>query len=255
MLVYGLWSLFHASCCSQLWVRHMFCGRDLWWTIPLHIFHWSCLDNLWIPNNHMDLCQTLCVQVPVFSPHWGHMVNLDQSQTSLHKFSVPAGRPSSLVCLKRPSCAEEELKSMANYTQRHHWTVKVCPKGTLILGKVRYLKFGCDNAHFMAQFTFKPGDFASRNFVTRASVKTHGFEVLRYQEGSVCGGPKFCGGVWGGEPNFLRGQDGEAIFSMGQRGSPKSAWWFMGGLKFVWHYFFRREYLILTCLACLYPQS
>ncbi len=24
--------------CGQLWVRHMFCGRDLWWTIPLHIF-------------------------------------------------------------------------------------------------------------------------------------------------------------------------------------------------------------------------
>ncbi len=20
-------------CCGQLWVRHMFCGRDLWWTI------------------------------------------------------------------------------------------------------------------------------------------------------------------------------------------------------------------------------
>ncbi len=26
-------------CCGQLWVRHMFCGRDLWWTMPLHIFH------------------------------------------------------------------------------------------------------------------------------------------------------------------------------------------------------------------------
>ena len=53
----------------------MFCGRDLWWTIPLHIFHWSCWDTLWIPNDHMDLCQTHCVQVPDFSRHWGHMVN------------------------------------------------------------------------------------------------------------------------------------------------------------------------------------
>ncbi len=25
----------------------------------------------------MDLCQTHCVQVPDFSRHWGHMVNLD----------------------------------------------------------------------------------------------------------------------------------------------------------------------------------
>ncbi len=32
------------TCCGQLWVRHMFCGRDMWWTIPLHIFHWSCWD-------------------------------------------------------------------------------------------------------------------------------------------------------------------------------------------------------------------
>ncbi len=38
--------------CGQLWVRHMFCGRDLWWTIPLHIFHWSCWDTHWIPKNH-----------------------------------------------------------------------------------------------------------------------------------------------------------------------------------------------------------
>ena len=56
-------------CCGQLWVRHMFCGQDLWWTIPLHIFHWSCWDTLWIPNDHMDLCQTPCVQVPDFSRH------------------------------------------------------------------------------------------------------------------------------------------------------------------------------------------
>ncbi len=77
------------TCCGQLWVRHMFCGRDLWWTIPLHIFHCSCWDTLWIPNDHMDLCQTPCVQVPVFSRHWGHVVNLDQSQ-ALFQF-LPTG--------------------------------------------------------------------------------------------------------------------------------------------------------------------
>ncbi len=54
-------------CCGHLWVWHMFCGQDLWWTIPLHVFHWSCWDTLWIPNDHMDLCQTHCVQVPDFS--------------------------------------------------------------------------------------------------------------------------------------------------------------------------------------------
>ncbi len=27
-------------------IKTMFCGRDLWWTIPLHIFHWSCWDTL-----------------------------------------------------------------------------------------------------------------------------------------------------------------------------------------------------------------
>ncbi len=43
------------NCCGQLWVRHMFCGRDLWWTVPLHIFHWSCWETLWSPNDHMDL--------------------------------------------------------------------------------------------------------------------------------------------------------------------------------------------------------
>ncbi len=63
----------------------MFCGRDLWWTIPLHIFHWSCWDTLWIPNDHMDLCQAPCVQVPVFSRHRGHMVSLDQSQALFTK--------------------------------------------------------------------------------------------------------------------------------------------------------------------------
>ncbi len=45
-----------------------------------------------IPNDHMDLCQTPCVQVPVFSRHWGHVVNLDQSQALLRKFLVPAAR-------------------------------------------------------------------------------------------------------------------------------------------------------------------
>ena len=39
------------SCCGQLWVWHMFCGQDLWWVIPLHIFHWSCWDtNMWGTN-------------------------------------------------------------------------------------------------------------------------------------------------------------------------------------------------------------
>ncbi len=28
---------------SAVGIWHMFCGQDLWWTIPLHIFHWSCL--------------------------------------------------------------------------------------------------------------------------------------------------------------------------------------------------------------------
>ncbi len=53
-------------CCGQQWVRYMFCSRDLWWTMPLHICHWCYWDTLWIPNDHMDLCQTPCVQVPVF---------------------------------------------------------------------------------------------------------------------------------------------------------------------------------------------
>ncbi len=56
------------GCCGQLWVWHMFCGQDLWCTMPLHIFHWSCWDTLWIPNDHMDLCQTPCVQVPYYLP-------------------------------------------------------------------------------------------------------------------------------------------------------------------------------------------
>ncbi len=63
--------LAYGGCCGQLWVWHMFCGQDLWWTIPLHIFHWSCWDTLWIPNDHMDLSQTPCVQVPVVSSHRG----------------------------------------------------------------------------------------------------------------------------------------------------------------------------------------
>ncbi len=45
----GLYRSWHSKCnvcCGQLWVRHMFCGRDLWWIIPLHIFHWSCWDTL-----------------------------------------------------------------------------------------------------------------------------------------------------------------------------------------------------------------
>ncbi len=60
-------SFFHNSyCCGQLWVWHMFCSQDLWWAIPLHIYHWSCWDTIWIPTDHMDLCQTHCNQVPDF---------------------------------------------------------------------------------------------------------------------------------------------------------------------------------------------
>ncbi len=62
------------SCCGQLWVWHMFCGQDLWWAIPLHIFHWSCWGTIWIPTDHMDLCQTHCKQVPDFSRAQGHVV-------------------------------------------------------------------------------------------------------------------------------------------------------------------------------------
>ncbi len=76
-------------CCGQLWVRHMFCGRDLWWTIPLHIFHWSCWDTFWIPKDHMDLSQIPCVQVPVVSRYRDHVVNLDQSQSSLRNIRLP----------------------------------------------------------------------------------------------------------------------------------------------------------------------
>ena len=39
----------------------------------------------WIPNDHMDLSETPCVQVPEFPRHWGHVVSLDQSQASLRK--------------------------------------------------------------------------------------------------------------------------------------------------------------------------
>ncbi len=47
---------FHQFCCGQLWVWHMFCGQDLWWTIPLHIFHWSCWD-------HLEKCCTKCIDL------------------------------------------------------------------------------------------------------------------------------------------------------------------------------------------------
>ncbi len=47
---FAKWS---TSCCGQLWVRDMFCGRDLWWTMPLHIFHWVSID-LWIPDSEID---------------------------------------------------------------------------------------------------------------------------------------------------------------------------------------------------------
>ncbi len=44
----------------------MFCGRDLWWTIPLHIFHWSCWDTLWIPNDtQKSTISTLAVKLNV----------------------------------------------------------------------------------------------------------------------------------------------------------------------------------------------
>ncbi len=53
----------HNLCWGQLWVRHMFCGRDLWWTIPLHIFHWSCWDTLWITQK--STISTLAVKLSV----------------------------------------------------------------------------------------------------------------------------------------------------------------------------------------------
>ncbi len=60
----GSWTLLvRLYCCGQLWVWHMFCGQDLWWAIPLHIYHWSCWDTIWIPTDRMDLCQTHCKQV------------------------------------------------------------------------------------------------------------------------------------------------------------------------------------------------
>ncbi len=61
-------------CCGQLWVWHMFCGQDLWWAIPLHIYHWSGWDTNWIPTDYMDLRQTHCKQVPDFSGAQGHVV-------------------------------------------------------------------------------------------------------------------------------------------------------------------------------------
>ncbi len=35
----------------------------------------TCWDTIWIPNDHMDLCQTHCRQVPDLPPTWGHVVN------------------------------------------------------------------------------------------------------------------------------------------------------------------------------------
>ncbi len=138
------------KCCGQLWAWHMFCGQDLWWTMSLHIFHWSCWDTIWIPTDHMDLCQTHCRQVPDFSCAWGHVVSLDQSQASLHKSFVPVGRHP-FVFLGEGSCwADEELKKLHINNLRHHRTVKVCPKGTLIYGEISYLKFGYAKAHILA---------------------------------------------------------------------------------------------------------
>ncbi len=82
----------NTSCCGQLWVRHMFCGRDLWWTIPLHIFHWSCWDTLWIPNDQVYPSQTLSVQVPVISRHgvtWSFLDSLKSSANQDWYLPVP----------------------------------------------------------------------------------------------------------------------------------------------------------------------
>ncbi len=74
MFSWFTWRNNKGTCCGHLWVWHMFCGQSLWWTIRLHIFHLSCWDTLWIPNDHMDLCQTHCKQVPDFSRAQGHVV-------------------------------------------------------------------------------------------------------------------------------------------------------------------------------------
>ncbi len=71
-----------SNCCGQLWVWHMFWGQDLWWTIPLHIFHWLCWDATLIPTDHMDHFQTRCKQVPDFSRLRGQVVII--GPTGLH---------------------------------------------------------------------------------------------------------------------------------------------------------------------------
>ncbi len=66
----------HTLCCGQLWVWHMFWSQDLWWAIPLHIYHWSCWDTIWIPTDHMDLFQThfprlgSCGQIWTYGSTW-----------------------------------------------------------------------------------------------------------------------------------------------------------------------------------------
>ena len=85
-----------SHCCGQLWVWHMFCGQDLWWTMPLHIFHWSCWDTLWIPKDHMDLCQTPCVQsLPTVVCTWVVLVNLKVN--CCYKTALIGWRPIKIV--------------------------------------------------------------------------------------------------------------------------------------------------------------
>ncbi len=66
---------------SAVGMTHV-CCQDLWWAMPLHIFHWSCWDTIWIPTDRMDLCQTHCKQVPDFSRAQGHVVRF--GPTGLH---------------------------------------------------------------------------------------------------------------------------------------------------------------------------
>ena len=73
-----------SKCCGQLWVWHMFYGVGLWWVIPpnkVHGLHWN---TVWFPIDRMDLCQTHCKQVPVFScapaSGQGHVGKSNQSQ-------------------------------------------------------------------------------------------------------------------------------------------------------------------------------
>ncbi len=51
------------------------------------IFSIDRVGTLWIINDHMDLCQTPCVQVPEFFRHWGHVVSLDQLPTKIGSFN------------------------------------------------------------------------------------------------------------------------------------------------------------------------